>query len=101
MKKYITSINLCILALAASLLLVLVEWLIPFFVIVTTKNLAMYRMFLDVSSLIESIIAVSALFFAVREKNKTVIILSSLLLFMFLKPFLGIAISIIYSFFLY
>ena len=101
MKKYITSINLCILALSVSLLSVLIEWLIPFFVIITTRNASMYKMFLYGSFLIESIVAAGALYFAIKEKNRTVIILSALLLFMFLKPFLGIIIAIIYSFLLF
>jgi len=98
MNKLITSINLSILALGISIC----EFLMSNSPLVLLPSfLTVYKQVLYGFFSIESIIAAGALFIAIKEKNRTAIILTSLLLIMFSEPFWGIIIANVYRNFLH
>jgi len=68
---------------------------LPFFWYLPS-HVAFYAQLIYIFAAIESIIAVCALFVGIKEKNRTAIVLASLLLVLFLKPFLSEIIVILY-----
>ena len=86
-NKLITSLNLCIVAIGIGICFQLSSWL-PYFLPMPwyLPNILEISNYI---SFIQAVISAYAIFLGIKEKNRTAIILSSLILFSHLERFLS------------